>query len=241
MKLEGNEGNFIIVGKNHSLYVNSDFANATKFEISISVSGGICLSVSMGLYVRIDSNDNSIKAESVDNYGASTIFEISLIKTESYELKYRISVQLSECDMAWASFIWSLTGGFFLAIGLGPFILTGEANPGVLALIRTSPNAWAAVQRLVNVIVTGKKKNIKLAIAASLGVIGTFYHEGLLWTLFKIMLRFGGWFALGWALGKIIAFVFIPEVEAAELLASFAVWASQTVQSGLDVGQVCTS
>ena len=72
-----------------------------------------------------------------------------------------------------------------------------------------------------------------------LGVIGVFYHEGLLWTIFKEMLKLGGWYAVTWALAKIIEIMFLPQAEAAELLASFTIWGVQTVEAGLAVGQAC--
>ena len=145
---------------------------------------------------------------------------------------------LSECDVAWASFIWNLTGGFFLAIGLGPFISTGQVKTGVLGLIKTNPRAWKAIQDLAKAITDGIGRTGAL-VSSMLAAIATLYHEGLLWTIFKWMLKSAGWTAIAWALAKIIQIVFLPEAEAAELLASFTVWGVQTVDAGLAVGQAC--
>ena len=76
-------------------------------------------------------------------------------------------------------------------------------------------------------------------VSSMLAAIATLYHEGLLWTIFKWMLKSAGWTAIAWALAKIIQIVFLPEAEAAELLASFTVWGVQTVEAGLAVGQAC--
>ena len=145
---------------------------------------------------------------------------------------------LSECDVAWASFIWNLTGGFFLAIGLGPFISTGQVKTGVLGLIKSNPRAWQAIQDLAKAITDGLGRTGAL-VSSMLAAIATLYHEGLLWTIFKWMLKTAGWTAIAWALAKIIQIVFLPEAEAAELLASFTVWGVQTVEAGLAVGQAC--
>ena len=53
------------------------------------------------------------------------------------------------------------------------------------------------------------------------------------------MLKLGGWYAVTWALAKIIEIMFLPQAEAVELLASFTIWGVQTVEAGLAVGQAC--
>lgn len=42
-----------------------------------------------------------------------------------------------------------------------------------------------------------------------------------------------------WALAKIIEIVFLPEAEAAEVIAGFALWAVQVTESGVMVGKEC--
>ena len=61
-----------------------------------------------------------------------------------------------------------------------------------------------------------------------LGVISVLYHESLLWTIFKQMMKIAGWSVVPRALAKIIQVIFLPEAEAAELLASFTVWGVQS-------------
>ena len=98
---------------------------------------------------------------------------------------------LSECDLAWASFIWKLTGGFFLVIGLGPFIFTGQVKTGILGLIKSNPIAWKAIQDLLKAIADGLG-HTGAFVSSILVTIGTLYHEGLLWTIFKEMLKLAG-------------------------------------------------
>lgn len=206
------------------------------------MSGGLWLTTQTPagpIYVHFDSSDSSLRTTSIDNFGACTIFDIALTQTDNRYSKYALDVEsLSDCDLAWASFIWKLTGGFFLAIGLGPFILTGRVRTGVLGLIQSNARAWNAIQNLARAITDGLG-NRGLLVSAMLGVIGVLYHESLLWTIFKWMLNTGGWIAVTWALAKIVEIVFLPEVEAAELLASFTIWGVQTVEAGLAVGEAC--
>ena len=119
---------------------------------------------------------------------------------------------LSECDLATASFIWKLTGGFFLAIGLGPFISTGQIKPGILGLIKSNPTAWKAIQDLLKAITDGLGHTGAL-VSSMLVTIRTLYHESLLWTIFKQMLKLAGWTALGWGLAKVIQVVFFLKLK----------------------------
>ena len=198
------------------------------------------MSTKEGVFIRLDSTDGDhLKADSIDYLSASTIFDIAMQAIHPMLLKQlQMDVEISECDKAWISFIWSLVGGFFLAIGLGPFIATGEAKPGLLNLIKSSPAAWKALMKFKDAILASKG-NISAVITGGLGVISVLYKEGLLWTIFKMALKAGIWWIIAKAIAKIIQVVFLPETEVAELLASFTTWAIQTVQSGLGVGQAC--
>ena len=238
-KIQFNGQYVVVQGASSALYATGSEQNATLFSISISTKGGLRLVADTGMYVTYDSSDNSLRATAVDQNGAGTIFGIAFKQTADGLSLYMLNADsLSECELAMASFIWQLTGGFFLAIGLGPFISTGKVAPGILGLIKSNPTAWKAIQGLMNAIISGVARTGTL-VASLLGAIGVLYHEGLLWKIFKIMLKISIWIAATWALAKIIEFVFLPEVEAAELLASFTIWSVQTTIAGLDVGQAC--
>ena len=239
-KIESDNGKYIIVGSDNCLYATGSADNAASFTLSVSTKGGLRLATSK-LYIRLDSdNGNLLKADAIDYLAAYTIFDVSIQQTEPNLMKQlQLSeASLSECEKAWASFIWKLTGGFFLAIGLGPFISIGQAKPGVLNLIRSNPTAWNALIKFKDAIVSSKG-NIAATISGGLVAIKVLYDEGLLWTLLKWLLTAGVWWVIGLVIAKIIQIVFIPESEVAELLASFTTWAIQTVQSGLAVGQAC--
>ena len=240
-KIRCNNGKYVIVNAKAglALYATGNEQEATMFSISISLKGGLRFATTEGMYVNFDSSDSSLKANSVDQFGGGTIFGIAFNQTGDGLSKYMLKAEsLSECDVAWASFIWNLTGGFFLAIGLGPFISTGQVKTGILGLIKSNPRAWKAIQDLAKAITNGLGHTGAL-VSSMLAAITTLYHEGLLWTIFKWMLKTAGWTAIAWALAKIIQIVFLPEAEAAELLASFTVWGVQTVDAGLAVGQTC--
>ena len=127
-KIRCNNGKYVLVNAKAglALYATGNEQEATIFSISISLKGGLRLATTEGMYVNFDSSDSSLKANSVDQFGGGTIFGIAFNQTGDGLSKYMLKAEsLSECDVAWASFIWNLTGGFFLAIGLGRFISTG--------------------------------------------------------------------------------------------------------------------
>ena len=222
-----------------ALYAISSAEEATMFSVSISVTGGLRLATKDGMYVNFDSNDNSLRADCVEQFGANTIFGVTFKQIVDGLSQFMLNAEtLSERDLALASFIWKLTGGFFLAIGLGSFIYTSKVKPGVLGLIKSNSTAWKAIKNLVKAITNGIGHTGAL-IASMLGVISVLYHEGLLWTIFKAMLKAADWIHATWAFAKIIEVVFLPEAEAAELLTSFTVWGVQIVQAGLDFAQAC--
>mgnify|MGYP002803953649 FL=1 len=240
LKIQSDNGKYVIVGEDNYLYATGNAENAESFTISVSTKGGLRLSTKAGMYIRLDSYDqNLLKADAWDYLPAYTIFDIAFQQTEAVLSKQLlISDELTVGDLALVAFIWSLVGGFFLAIGLGPFIATGEARPGLLNLIRSSPAAWRALMNFKDAIIASPR-NITAVITGGLGVITVLYKEGLLWKLFKLLLKLGVWWIITKVIAKIIQVIFIPETEVAELLASFAAWSTQLVESGLGVGQAC--
>ena len=244
LRLKTNSGQYVTIGADKFLYANGSSSQAAKFEISLSTKAGIRLASSTTHeYARLHSDCKSIIMDASDNFTLSTFFGVALQQTpievilKRHGIVLDARVELSPCETAWLSFLWKLTGGFFLAIGLGPYISTGTAKPGLLALIKSSPRAWRAAQDLVAFLQTNVSADA--AAGSLLSLITVFYHEGLLWSIFKMMLSFGFWYVVTIALAKVLAVVLVPEAEVAELLASFIAWSVQTVQAALDVGSAC--
>ena len=77
-KIQCNNGNYVTVNEEAglALYATSSAEEATMFSISISVNGGLRLATVGGkqLYVHFDSSDNSLRATTVDQFGACAIF-----------------------------------------------------------------------------------------------------------------------------------------------------------------------
>ena len=240
-------GKYVVLNSDQFLYATGSLSEAAKFEVSLSAgtSAGIRLASSTtNEYARLYSDGESIRVDAVNNFSLSTYFGIALRYTPEATVLQRRGLRplseanLSDCEKAQLQFIWKITGGFFLAIGLGPFILTGKPSAGLIALIKTNERAKEAIEALGAAVQTAR--GAAATATSLLGVIGVLYQEGLLWTIFKMsLLKEAGWYTAAWALAKIIQVVLVPETEVAELLANFAVWSAQTVEAGLDVATAC--
>ena len=115
-------GNYVTVGQESHLYLNGNQSTATPFLVSYSMYGGLRFATASkpSRYVRLGLEGNSLIADAVDNFSASAAFDIAINISEEAAMKFRSSrtiEMLSDCEMAQLSFVWQLTGGFFLAIG----------------------------------------------------------------------------------------------------------------------------
>ena len=235
ISIKGQNGKYVIVGKDMKLYVTADRSQATLFTVSYSMFGGIRLAAN-NLYVHLNLSDQSLQADATDNFSEGTAFEIAINKQSEF-LSSRKLEELSDCEVAELSFVWQLTGGFFLALGLGPYFSTGTPNPGLLALIESNPTARDAVQALLTALRSAD--NAVATIPAAVSTIAILYKEGLLWTIMKFFLKIGIWTLTTKVLAKVIQVIFLPEAAVALLLASFTTWSIQLVQGGFNVASAC--
>jgi len=144
----------------------------------------------------------------------------------------------SPCLIAEASLIWQLTGGFFLAMSIGPGLIKGKVETGVLGLIKLNKTTAAALE--VFKVAASAVSNDKVAVfLLTTKFLFAVYEAGLLWKVLKFALSQAGFWAAGKVLSKLIEVIFLPEVEAAELAASFAIWAYGLEQDIVGYEKAC--
>jgi hypothetical protein len=205
--------------------------------VSVSNKGGFRLATKAGMYIRIDPDeDDCLKADAVDYLSAYTIFYIGLqnaVRPQISSFAWR-----TECLLAEIKYLWNAVVGFFLAIGLGPFLISGEFKPGFFELVRSSEPAMNALKAMTDKIVSSPKATATI-IFSGLACIGVLYEKGVLWKVFKFVLKGGAWMLISKAITKVIEVVFLPEAEAAEMLVGLAMWAHGVYTSALEVDRVC--
>lgn len=212
--------------------------DAAAFYIYLAENGTAVLSTVKRQVWRLG-DDLKIRVVTPTRLDLSNEFGIHLDTVELPVLLQRRNVAVPEtltpCDEAWAGFVWQLTGGLFLSLGLGPFIASGRAKIGILSLLRANPTVWRAIQTAL----TTLQNDPRAVNAVAFTVIGVVWRAGLLWSVVKFALTSAGWWVAFRVVAKILELALAPELEAVELLASFVIWSAQTIQAGVKVSQAC--
>ena len=121
---------------------------------------------------------------------------------------------VDDCTLWWMMFIYQLTAGFFVALGLAPS--AKDILSRIWNLVKQSPIVIAACETLIGQAIT---------IATAMVVVRAIYNAGYFWPIMKMCFSSLGWWGLGRILVKVFALAF--GFEAAELLAGFFTWALQ--------------
>ncbi|HEY6768972.1 MAG TPA: hypothetical protein VI386_29815 [Candidatus Sulfotelmatobacter sp.] len=135
------------------------------------------------------------------------------------------SAALTPCEEDKASFCWQMTFGLFLSLGVGSALIAqdGQVRVGVMGLLRSSP-AWEKIIAVWTAIKENPEISVIAASKLVLAVLTSAYEAGVLWTIVKFVLTQAGWAILFQVLSWLIGLFLIPEAEAAELIASGALW-----------------
>src|SRR6516164_5773529 len=230
---------YLKAGKDGSLMaIANSMADGTPFYVYLTEEGNLLLSTTDRRLWRLEDDLKITVASPGPRIDLRNEFMLHLHPVQTHSLLTQRGLQAmdnpSACDLAWASFVWQLTGGMFVALGLGPFIATGEAQTGMLSLLRSNPTILEGLQTAYNAIVNNPGAGaVAGAVVTEVAhdVIVAIYRAGLLWDVVKLALFAAGFWAAFRILFKILEVVLLPEVEAAELLASFTIWIAQTTYS----------
>ena len=112
---------------------------------------------------------------------------------------------------------------------MSPLVDPGiEPKPGILRLIRSNKKVFDSVEKFRKQV--GRVSGSEVTPSTALNVMRVLYEEGILWAVFKWMLRFGYWWDVTASLAKIIQVLYLPEAGASQLITT---WVFQTTQGGL--------
>jgi hypothetical protein len=218
------------------LQSNVSADQATVFNIRATLDGSAILMAQNGGYVTL-APDGSLMLENESVLSLPMEFKIQVQPVAHDILLARWGivqeeVVISDCATDVLYLCWQCTGGLILALGMGPYILTGEMKPGILqgvkAILQSKPAVWQVVQAGINTLMTNMSPGIGWSVVA--GILAAAWHAGLFWQLVKYVLRQAGWMLLFWMVAKLIELIFLPEAEVVELLASIVVWTARLTQ-----------
>ncbi|OOW65214.1 hypothetical protein Xmlh_20825 [Xanthomonas axonopodis pv. melhusii] len=240
VQLRCSDGSYVQLAADGTLHAGGSAQNAANLVPSLQSNGALNLGIAGGApFVAVDAS-NAIVGSGNYSPDFSTCFSFLFNPTQAgldNHLKAFVGGDLSteDLNLALVKVIWDLTGGCFLAIGLGPLIGNADRlGPGVYRLLEGYPS----VMRAINGLVATVGNNRTASAGALLTVLVAVYEAGVFMPLLRLVLSMAGWWALSMALVTILTKVLggaasAGATVAAELITSFAIWAYQTTMDVL--------
>lgn len=225
-------GRPVIVGPDGTLTASAG-GTAAHFVLSLTKAGSVTMGVlGSGKNFSIVQADGSVLAGGTDITTFEASYALELEPTEEGTENLLRAFGVADANVPIGpllTVVWDLTGGFFTAIGLGP-LMAGGTRPatGILALIRSNAVASAALDALISAVRNNLEATIGLGTLFSF--VATLWDAGIMMKVFRLALNTAGWWLIGWAVAKLLEWALLPEAAAAELVASFGIWAYQTTR-----------
>ncbi len=216
----------------------------TVFSVMATLDGAALLTTPDGRYVTLNNNGVLI-CTGQSALSIAMEWQLRIKHVEPAELLKRWQIEefaeIDQCTTDIASLVWQVTGGFFLALGLGPYMATGQVRVGVVGILRSNANVWAKVTAAVATLRANPEISSAGMGALVTGILGAAWGAGLLWKVVKFILIQAGWWILFKVVAKILEVVFLAAVEIAELIASFAVWIGGLIKIAVNIHHDCAS
>jgi hypothetical protein len=229
----GSEGQYWVVDAGLARAVGATSGQATPFKLLMSLDGGLLLQYQTPTVGLLAVEDGPVAPFSAE---VEMVQPDELLRRRGIETR---ATAITPCEQDMAALCWQLTGGLFFALGLGPYMADGEARVGVMGILRSSPRVWEKVMAVWTAVSTNRALSAIASAKLAMAVLQIAYAEGVLWLLVKFLLRQAGW----WIVFKLFAWVasllLAPELEAADLIASYAVWQLGLIQTALAISHDC--
>jgi hypothetical protein len=228
------------------LFTSTNIDNAFIFKPLMTLNGKFILQNITDSRFVIVQNDGSLALASENVLMPLLEFDIKVNPVPQSQLLERwgiAEVAITPCQMDIASLCWQTTGGLFLALGIGPY-MAGSTDPvkiGVMGILKTNTNVWAKVTAAIDFLKANPRATAGTIAGLATGILSAAWTAGLLWKLVKFVLTQAGWWVLFRLLAHIIETIFLPELEVAQLLASFLVWAGGVVNTAIRISIDCVN
>ncbi|MBL8237047.1 MAG: hypothetical protein JNM66_06495 [Bryobacterales bacterium] len=238
-------GKFWVKDRDVLVATASSVSGATIFTPLMTIEGALVFkSTADGKYVVIGAN-GALTLVNVNSLSGVAQFqgEAQLVDSATMMTRWNVREErtISQCDRDIASLCWQVTGGFFLALGLGPY-MAASSDPkklGVMGILRSSPPVWAKITQIWQAIADDPAISAVGAVTLVAQVMKLALEAGLLWKLIKFVLVQAGWYALFQCFSWVLSWLLAPELGVAELLASFATWTGGVIVTALAISRDC--
>jgi len=231
-------GRYVRVGPGNTLVADASSPGAaTVFTVSGTSDGGVVFtSVNDLLCCTMAADGTIVTAPTQPIVDVACEFVLRVTDAAHFAPAARPETfELTPCQEAWAGFLWQVTGGLFLALGLGPYATTGNVRTGLWGIIQSNARLSAAIAPVYSAALS----NQGLLATATANFLYLCLSEGMLTPIVKMVLSQLGWYALGRAISKVMMLLLLPELEAVDLITSFTVWSAQTIQKAVDLHAAC--
>lgn len=199
------------------------------FYLFLTTKGNVSIFAVDKGYLSVDKDRSVFVDKNISFQNASSLFNLTIDHAKMKELQPKIDSSnnsdvlngANDCLQEEMNYLYTVTVGFFLAIGIGPGMISGEETlkPGLWNIVKEIKPVMDALE------VLQEEKTITAALL--FGFMHTLYQHGLLWKITWTILKSVGWFAAAKLVAKILEWIFAPELETVEVTASIIIWICQ--------------
>ncbi len=199
----------------------------TSFLLSLSISGKVQLATNDKKFIRLADNQ-FLKADSSEHFSASTSFQLQVdcSATKNVSKLAPSNETTFSNKKSWLFFVWQTFEGFFLALGLEPFLNQFEPSADLLHLLSSELKTSLTTLRDELRSTTSETAAIRSAVR----FIRNVWKEGVLWKTFKFLRLQEGVIIYTEIFTRIAQAVLIKETDACLLLAGLTTWATQLIE-----------
>lgn len=241
--LQCRDGSHIVAGADGTLHAGGSAQEAVRIMASLQANGAINIGIVGGAgapFIAVTPH-GAIAVDGSYSTNFSTCFNLLLNPTQAGTISHMQAFASATMldgpvDMKLVKVVWDLTGGCFLAAGLGPLLGNPEQiGPALYRFLRRYP----AVMNKIAVLIATIDCNRTVASGSLLTVLKAIHEAGILMPVLRMTLACTEWIGISWAIVTILTKVQggaapAGAMEAAELGESFSGWAYQTTMDMLD-------
>lgn len=236
-------GSYVAAGPDGTLRAGGSVEDAAQLMASLQANGAINIGVVGGAgapFIAVTAS-GAIAVDGSYDTNFSTCFNLLLNPTRAGNASH-LQAFASETmldgpvDMKLVKVVWKLTGGCFLATGLGPLLGDPrQIGPTLYRFLRRYPGVMNKIAILIATI----NCNRAMPSGALLSVLKAIHEAGILMPVLRLTLATSGWMGISWAVVTILTKVqggvaMAGAAQAAEPGEGFSGWAYETTMDMLD-------
>ena len=232
------DGSYVSAGPNGTLHAGGSAQDAVGLMASLQANGAINIGVVGGAgapFISVTAG-GAIAVDGSYDTNFSTCFNLLLNPTRagnaSHLQTFSSATMLDgPVDMKLVKVVWKLTGGCFLATGLGPLLGDQQQiGPALYRFLRRYPGVMNKIAILIATI----NCNRAMPPGALLSVLKAIHEAGILMPVLRMTLSTTGWIGISWAVVTLLTKVQGSATLGAELGDSYSSWAYETTMDMLD-------